>query len=144
MMVTRRYTEKDWKQLKPMIMEQWDEVYAYNAACYEYKDPYWYKEKLSDSDYIMFVAYDKLTLCGFILLSYWEDSIEVVYLYVSVNKRRQGVSMALMAQAELHGQIEKRDEIWMHSVVSNDRSHKLKAKLGYVNEMTHYTSRKKL
>ena len=128
-----------------MIMEQWDEPYAYNAACYEYKDPYYYHDYfLYSEDYIVFVAYDGLELCGFIVLYYEEKAIEVVYLYVSINKRRQGISMALLTQAELHGQIEKKEEIFMYSVVANDRSHKLKQKLGYVNEMTAYTSRKKL
>lgn len=144
-MIIRRYKESDWKQLRSMIMEQWDEEYACEAVCYEYRDPWYYLDNfLSSEDHIVFVAIKDNELCGYIVLGYCPNSIELIYVYTSINKRRQGISMALIRQAEIHGQVEKKEEIWMNSVVSNDRSHKLKAKLGYVNEMTHYTSRKKL
>jgi len=142
----RDFEDKDWPELRALIMEQWNDRYAYNAVEYNLLDPYMYEDEylLDIENYKFFIAEDDKGLCGFIFVSYGKDSLNLEYVYVAQRKRRQGVSMELMKYIEKYGRHLGKKEIVMWSLVQNDRSHTMKEKLGYKFEMYSYTARKNI
>ena len=144
MLTIKSYVNDDWEGMRKLIMEMWDEEYSYNAVNYKLLDPFYYQHNFLKDDHHIFIARDDQGVCGYIVLSKNDKALEIVIVCVARRKRRQGVSLALFKQTEEYGKLEGYKEIVVYSINANTRSHKLKAKLGYKNTTTAYTSVKKL
>ena len=141
----RTFRKSDWKTMRPLVMEQWDERYAYDAVSYEKLDPWYYEDVFFKKPYqILVYQDDDKSIIGYIILKLDKVDIEVIYLYISRQKRRMGLGEALMKYAETWGKVHKYKNIWMWSITQNTRTNTMKEKLGYKFEMREYIASKKL
>ena len=125
----RKYKASDEDKFCKLVMSQWDDRRQYDIYEYDKLDPYfWIDHRLYNSDYVTLVD---SALQSFICGHRRDYYMEVDSLYVHLQKRRQGLALALKQQLTALAKEEGFNYIVAYNIISNDKSRKMNIKAGW-------------
>ena len=130
-----RFDKQHEEGFVKLIQEMWLDKQTYNEVSYEYLDRYWYEEKYYDSDYVFYVSDNKHgTINGFIVGEIHKTEVEILFLFVRPESRRQNIALGLKGKLIQNAHLLGKDEVVAYNLHSNERSLGMNNKIGSIIE----------